>query len=394
MFTFKLIGCVLLIISCMVGAGILALPLMAYQLGVFLTSVIIIIFYILMCISGLLTLEVSSQLPLHKNHFSSIGQFAFGQYGKYITAGAFVIAIYGAMIAYIAASEDLLSSILSYFSLSMQKNYLGLLFVLIIGGIVIISMACAEKLNRLMMLLKLSTLLLSIFILSHYAFSGKSMEISLHFNLLSEATLVIALAFCYQLLIPSLVNYLGKEHLIELKYVIICSTTITCFIYLLWSVIIVGYMDSLQANHSGINSFSQLMIFLNQNGQLKLVANLIHGFLEITVFASFIAVSIAFIDFWIDVLNLTTKFTGRLVAGILVYLPAYLAVTFYENIFIGALSISGYFGLVYALLIPSLAAMNTYDKANYQYIFGGKTLRLILVIISIIIMLFTLLSSL
>ncbi|UTW42643.1 hypothetical protein KFE69_00400 [bacterium SCSIO 12844] len=108
-----------------------------------------------------------------------------------------------------------------------------------------------------------------------------------------------------------------------------------------------------------------------------------------TVFASFIAVSIAFVDFWVDALKLTAKLKGRLVAGFLVFVPSYLAVTFCGDIFIHALSISGYFGLVYALLIPSLAAFKTYKKTTNHLVFGGKGLRSALVVISVIIMLIT-----
>lgn len=64
---FKYCGCVLLVISSMIGGGIFALPIMAFKVGIIATIVLTISMYILMTISGMLVVEVSTKLPKFRN---------------------------------------------------------------------------------------------------------------------------------------------------------------------------------------------------------------------------------------------------------------------------------------------------------------------------------------
>ncbi|WP_162902177.1 aromatic amino acid transport family protein [Facilibium subflavum] len=383
----KFIGCILLIVSCMIGAGILALPILATQLGLILTSGIIILFYILMCISGLLTLEVSVKLPAFRNHFSSVAYHAFGRSGKYITVIAFGIAIYSSIAAYIAASPQLLISLIKpYTSIKLSATQISFLFTFILGSIVVMGMKHAERINRLIMLVKLGSLIIVITLLSHYI-SLKSFTSNLQISLLPQGVLVVALAFCYQLLVPSLVNYVGKNNLKTLKKIIIIATTITCLIYLLWAATIVGFINSAAIGKVPIHNLSELINVINQTPNAAFASILIQAFLDVTLFASFLAVSIAFTDFWVDCFELDWKLKGRIIAGLIAFIPPYLAVIFYKGLFINALSISGYFGLLYALFLPAFAAFKTYtpNVENLTGIAGGRKTRAIITLISLII---------
>ena len=60
--TTRMIGCVLLIISSMIGGGIFALPIVAFKLGIIGTVILTIIIYIMMGVAGMMVVEVCSKL--------------------------------------------------------------------------------------------------------------------------------------------------------------------------------------------------------------------------------------------------------------------------------------------------------------------------------------------
>lgn len=60
--TTRMIGCVLLIISSMIGGEIFALPIVAFKLGIIGTVILTIIIYIMMGVAGMMVVEVCSKL--------------------------------------------------------------------------------------------------------------------------------------------------------------------------------------------------------------------------------------------------------------------------------------------------------------------------------------------
>ncbi|MDC0534571.1 hypothetical protein OAO18_02040 [Francisellaceae bacterium] len=391
MSVYKYIGCILLVISCMIGGGILALPLLVMQLGLIATAIIIVIFYILMTVSGLLTLESSIQLPEYRNHFTSLAKATAGSWGKYITLVVFAIAIYASLAAYISASPDLLlEGIDNFISVKLTSNELSFLFTFVLGIIIVLSMKYAERLNRFIMTVKLISLVLVILLLSNYITENKVGAYSVDFSVLPQDVLVVILAFCYQLLIPSLVNYIGRENGKPLKKVILISTSITCVIYLLWACAIAGFIHSIPGQEgSDVTNLSQLVKLLDEDSGSRYIPISIHTFLDVTLFASFIAVSIAFVDFWIDALNLDWHLKGRIIAGLIAFIPPWFVASYFKQIFLYALSISGYFGMIYALLLPAWAAYRFYNKyyANGSpYFMGNKSTRGFIVILCFVLM--------
>ncbi len=216
----RFIGCVLLVISCMIGAGVLALPVLAMQMGVMNAIIIMLVFYVIMCISGLLTLEVSITMPKYRNHFGSMAELSFGKVGKYITILAFAITLYAALTAYVAASPEVIyPTIKNNFGEIIPQNLIGLIFILILGSIVMVSVKYAEVLNRFIMGIKLSSLILVVTLLIGYVWYIDFQVPELIISKLPEQISVIILAFSYQSIVPSLVNYIGKEYGLSLIHI-------------------------------------------------------------------------------------------------------------------------------------------------------------------------------
>lgn len=64
----------------------------------------------------------------------------------------------------------------------------------------------------------------------------------MNFTAITQATLIVILAFSYQSILPSIVNYVGPENKKEIKRIILIGTFITCVIYTLWVVIMSGFI--------------------------------------------------------------------------------------------------------------------------------------------------------
>ncbi|MDC0534854.1 hypothetical protein OAO18_03480 [Francisellaceae bacterium] len=395
----RFIGCVLLVISCMIGAGVLALPVLAMQMGIMNALIIMLVFYIVMCISGLLTLEVSITMPKYRNHFGSMAELSFGSVGKYITIIAFAITLYAALTAYVAASPEVIyPTIKNNFGEIMPQNLIGLIFTLVLGAIVILSVKYAEVLNRFIMGVKLGSLILVVTLLIGYVSYIDFAMPKLIISKLPEQISVIILAFSYQSIVPSLVNYIGKEHGQSIKKIIITATTFTCIIYILWVSVMVGLINQAATNvdvHS--MSLAQLVDLIHHHSGSHFAPIMIEVFLNITLFTSFLALSVAFVDFWIDALKLSSKYRGRIIAGLVAFIPPWIIATYFESVFIKALAVSGYAGLVFALLLPTLVAYKLYSK-NFpngsMYLAGGKPVRAVMAIIAIFVMVVIFLGSL
>jgi tyrosine-specific transport protein len=381
----KFTGCILLVISCMIGGGILALPIVANQFGLLATYALMIFAYIIMLISGLFTLELSSKLPVYKNNFSSIAENSFGKYSKYLIMFSFAVTLYTVLTAYISASPDIfLNTFLKNYSFNYQNEILSLIFTILLGGLVVANISYAEKLNSFVMIIKLASLVVAIIFLNLNAPSFTGFEIK-SLTHISQGFSVIILVFSYQSIIPSLVNYVGKNNVKSLRWVLITATTSTLIISLLWINAIVSLVSPFGDKYQEHLTLGELIQIIDTYKLGGFTTAFLKAFFNITLIASFIALSIAFIDFLIDMLKLKYTLMNRIYCGFIAYIPCWLIANFYSDLFIKAVAISGFSGLFFALLLPSLASYKLYSKEKFQ-LFNGKLIRVLMSIISIVIL--------
>lgn len=393
----KYFGCILLIISSMIGGGIFALPIMAFKLGIIATIVLTIFMYILMTISGLLVVEVSTKLPPYRNHYTSLAYEAFGIPGKIATILAFSIAIYATLTAYIGAVPSLIGANNCDINIStcFSPTSLELLFTGILSIVLIYSMKYSEHINRFVMIVKLISLVIVIFLLSKFIDIKNLFVVPIDFSGLVEASLIIILAFSYQSILPSIVNYVGPENKKEIKGIILTGTLITCIIYLLWIIAISGFINHTGASKEFIANptLDQLVTIIKENSGDSLAVTALDIFLNVTLFASFLTISIAFIDFWIDALKLNTRVSGRLIAAAIALIPSLIIAMYFDDIFVMALAVSGFAGIGYSIVLPSSVSyklFNKYNKDGSYFFHGSKNIRGFIFIIAVVFMVFAL----
>jgi amino acid permease len=376
----KFIGCVLLIISSMIGGGIFALPIMAFKLGILATIILTLIVYAIMTVAGLFVVEISIKLPQYQNHYASLSYHAFGRWGKAFALIAFSVAIYATLIAYISAVPTLIGSNscnLDFYS-CISPSSLQILFTFGLGIVLICGMRYSENINRIIMTIKLCALVIVISLMIKSIDIQSLFLVKLNFEDLIQVSLIIILAFAYQSILPSIVNYMGRENKNQIKQVIIIGTIITCIIYLLWTIGIASYIQHVNAQEifKANPSLEQLVSIIKTNSNGSFTVTALDTFLNVTLFASFI-----------DALNLDSNIKGRIIAGLVALVPSLLVAIFFKSIFVVALAVSGFAGVGYSVLLPSAVAYKLYDKynPNGSYFFhGGKNIRLILFVASVV----------
>lgn len=393
----KYFGCILLIISSMIGGGIFALPIMAFKLGIVATIVLTIFMYILMTISGLLVVEVSTKLPPYRNHYTSLAYEAFGRPGKIIAILAFSVAIYATLTAYIGAVPTLIGSNSCSIDIAtcLSPSALELLFTSVLSVVLIYSMKYSENINRVVMIIKLISLIIVIFLLSKFMDIKSLFVVPIDFSGLIQASLIIILAFSYQSILPSIVNYVGPENKKEIKGIILAGTLITCVIYLLWIVAISGFINNTgEAKEFIANpTLDQLVAIIKENSGDSIAVIALDIFLNVTLFASFLTISIAFIDFWIDALKLNTRLSGRLTAAAIALIPSLIVAIYFDDVFVMALAVSGFAGIGYSIALPSSVSyklFNKYNKDGSYFFHGNKSIRGIIFILAVVFMVFAL----
>ena len=104
----SILGGILLVAGCCVGAGMLGLPVLSAQAGFQPSVVIFFICWLFMLCTGLLWLEVNLWYGEDIN-IVTMAERSLGRGGKIVSWFVFLFLFYSLMVAYIAASGSLIS---------------------------------------------------------------------------------------------------------------------------------------------------------------------------------------------------------------------------------------------------------------------------------------------
>jgi len=362
----NLLGAILLVAGCCIGAGMIGLPVLSAAAG-FLPSCAAMVFsYGFTTVTGLLLLEAALWFDKQVNLFS-IAQFALGRVGKVLTGGLFLFLFYCIFVAYMDGGGQLFAEVLSrVFGVPVSRE-LGILACAgVVGAITYAGTRVVDNVNRGLMLgLVASYVCLVILGLPH----GNLTNLT-HTNWKSSLATIPLLLVCfgYQNLVPSLVHYLNRN-VRALRLAIMVGNCLPLMCYFVWNFVILGLLPAGTAG-----SGEMVAQMLETTTQVSSVVFFVKAFSLFALVTSFLAIGISFIDFLKD------GFPGksRLVYLGLVIVPPMVFSLFYPNIFLKALGLAGGFAdvLLFGILPPVVVWIGRYVKkaqSSYQ-VPGGKLL--------------------
>lgn len=380
----SVLGGILLISGSCIGAGMLGLPIQTGLSGFLPSMISFLIVWSFMTLSGFMLLEANSWHPKDTNILTMISH-SLGKSGRYICWFFYLFLFYALLVAYMAASGNILSHFLTtYFQHSFEPYQLTVFFVLLFGILIYRGTRVVDHANRFLMFFKIGAFVLILFLGTKFI----SIE-NLSYKNPSKTFVSIPIlitAFGFHNMIPSLYSYM-KGNVKRVKKSIIGGSIMSLAVYLLWQTLVLGIIpvaDLQSALNSGKEA-SEMISLTIKNPSVGIVAQILGFFAILT---SFLAQALSLSHFLIDGLELKKSHSSHFGACVLTLLPPLVLAIFYPDVFYAALNFAGgictvvLFGIIPCFMIWK----GRYEKnitTGAATVPGGKALVIAVLIFSI-----------
>jgi len=368
----SLIGGILLVAGCCVGAGMLGLPVLSAQAGFVPSALIFFLCWMFMLATGLLLLEVNLWFGGSAS-MVTMAEKTVGRLGKAVSWIVFLFLFYSLMIAYITATGSLMSDFISqWFGAQYPHAYASLAVSLFFGLLIYLGIGAVDWFNRLLML----GLILSYGILIVMGVPHVKMDLLMRHDW-SASTLVIPaviVSFGFHNLIPSLTQYYKGSSSLLIKAITFGSLIPLC-IYLIWEWIILGLVDinnfKIALDHGEIATEA-----LKGAVGVNWILEIAQSFAFFAITTSFLSVSLSFVDFLADGLGIKKSVSGNCFLVLLAILPPLIFSLIYPDVFLVALNYAGGYGaiILFGILPVLMVWKGRYHQKRMDQLIlpGGK----------------------
>ena len=364
----KTIGSVCLIAGTAIGGGLIALPMVLAPLGIVISSVIMILIWIIAYYSSLINL----QLNLLAGKGLSLGELAHhfsGPWVRFLGMVSLKLLCYALLAAYISATVSMATTLIK--PLVSQEYHQYLPFILSIGVAVILSavflspIKLVDYLNRLLFFTLIGLLIFLIFSLVLNV-QGKYLPLwpSVNLQKLQSwrcAIPVIFTSFGFQVVFHTLTNYCDKDAVI-LKKSFFWGSLIPTILYIIWTITSLGAVNGVNDGFFQRIVDQQVSIgafidYLSTSSNIASINILVWGVSILAIITSAIGVGLGLQDTWKEKLDFVPKtyprfLPKRVVATVLTVIPSAVIALFIPNAFIKGLGFAGMILVVIALLLP------------------------------------------
>ncbi|AXA34231.1 MULTISPECIES: amino acid permease [Francisella] len=391
----KVLGCIMIIVGTMIGAGILALPIITAKLGFLLGSFLIIVIWSIMTYTAIIISDISCSMP-YGSSFKSIAEKYLGKAGGIVATIAFLLLMYFISTAYISAA----ASSMSVDFPSISEKYSSILFVLIFGSIVVLGTRFVDYANRFFISLKIIILVILCVVFNRYIESANLLvsPVDLGASLLISIP-VFTTSFTSHIIVPALSDYLNKNAR-DMKKAIIIGSVIPLILYIIWVVTILGVLPL----HGPVSFMGSIFDHIpvgkaNIDNILTTIGNKIHTpvtdavlhiFTYVAIMTSFLSVNLSLFHFNMDTYKLhkLKTITGYSIAAILTFAIPLIINQMDPNIFIYAMTCVGLSIAVLLMIMPGLMAfrMNSLGESFNYKISSYKVLWIISILSGIIVL--------
>lgn len=387
----SVLGGILLVAGCCIGAGMLGLPVFSAVAGFEPSIFMLLISWAFMVTTGLLLLEVNLRFSGEVNLITMAGQ-TLGRLGKTVAWGAFLYLFYALMVAFISGSGELSSDFISELTgVFVSPVICGFGLCVLFGGFLYLGTYAVDLFNRTMVLgLILSYILLVVTGFPHVQFNHL-----LHRDW-TAATLVLPtmiISFGYHNLIPSLTTYLQRD-VSRLRATIIIGSAIPLFIYIIWMTLLLGIIpvEGEGGFREALNAGEMATQTLRNAVGGSWVTTAMHYLAFFSIVTTLLAVGLSFVDFLADGLKVKKDHKGKFLLCLLTLGPPFIFATVYPNLFFSALNYAGGFGavLLFGILPAIMVWAGRYRNQRQdtvRIVPGGKAVLVAVIIFSVGIML-------
>lgn len=382
----SLVGGILLVAGCCIGAGMLGLPVMSALTGFYPTLAMFFASWLFMVTTGLLLLEVNLWF---KDDVSivTMADKTLGLPGKFVAWFGFLFIFYALFVAYISGIGQLTSAfVLQIFGQEISPRVGSSLITLFFGICIFSGTRTVDWVNRFLV----AGLVVCYFLLIAFGLPHINIEYLQHRDW-SYAWMVVPtmiISFGFHNMVPSLKTYF-HSNVKKLIIAIVVGSALPLAIYLLWESLILGLIPpGIQA--TALDNQDMATQALNSAVGNTLVSDLAEYFAFFAITSSFITIALSFFDFLADGLQVKKNTKGKVLLSLLVVVPPFIFSFLYPRLFLIALNYAGGIGavLLFGVLPAAMVWMGRYRQnlGNNPIVPGGKITLVVIMTISLVVM--------
>lgn len=349
----KLLGSSLIISGTALGAGMLAIPMVLAQFGLLYGTLLMVLICFGTTYAALLLLEatVKSGGGLGMN---SIARKTLGKGGQIVTNALLYALLICLLMAYILGASDLIGKLLSNLGLSFSAMQNQVLFTLGAGVIVACGTGVIDKLNRLLFIVMLSSLVLTlVFLLPDFS-SEYLGQVTNHDHLeLIKTSAVLFTSFGFMVVIPSLVSYNQEATDKQLRNMVIIGSLIPLACYLLWLFAVVGNLKPEQLR--AFTNVSELMTVFEHRSPW--IGRILSVFTGLALLTSFFGVAMALFH-----QNTDTFKQNKVVTYVITFMLPLAGAILAADKFLAVLSYAGIILVFLAVFVPFAMVVKLRNK--------------------------------
>ncbi len=394
----SLLGGMLLITGSCVGAGMLGLPVITGLAGFWPSLFMFVLVWFFMTTTGLLLVEANGWFS-RKVNFMSIVEHSLGKGGKILCLVTCLFLFYALLVAYIAGSGSLFSSLLGgQLGVAFPKWLGSLIFVIVFGILVYTGTRQVDLWNRVLMGCKIAFFLALIFIGARFVQSDLLMYSKPAVAVFSIPILVIS--FGFHNMIPTLSSYM-KGDVKRVRLAILGGSLFAFVIYLIWEILVLGVVP-VEGSRGLWEVFG-----LDQEGAQALVGILhspwiavfAEGLAFFAILTSFLAQALSLVHFLGDGWKIHSQGEKEHIGLCLIVLvPPLVLALLCPLLFFKALNFAGGFCavLLFGILPALIVWIGRYRKKtpSFYQVKGGKPLLFFVFFFALFVFIFQLLNTL
>lgn len=370
----RFIGGILLIVGTSIGGGMLALPVANAAVGLWESSLFLLLCWAMMTLGAFFILEANLYLPRGK-HMLSMAASTLATPGLIVAWLSYLFLLYTLLSAYISGGSDLLGSLTIPLGIHLSQWQSSILFTCIFGFAVYGGIRRVDLLNRILMFGKLSVfIVLIVFIAPHMQVKNIT---SGHLGYIFGIIMLLITSFGFAIIVPNLRDYF-EDDIASLRKVLWIGSLIPLLCYIAWDAVIIGSLPA--GGSQGLNALmhsehttSELANIVSLTVQNRFISTLFNFFTSICMLTAFLGVALCLISFFADGLRMEQKGRDGLLLCLVTFVPPLLLVIYYPGAYIQALNYAGIFCVILLLLLPAL--MTIYGRKKYEPIYrvaGGR----------------------
>ncbi|TKB55329.1 amino acid permease [Ferrimonas aestuarii] len=389
----SIVGGATIIAGTAIGAGMLSLPVMSA--GMWFGWSMIILAICCFCAYSSAMYLAEANMNYHAGaSYATMTKDTLGKPGMFASLGSVGFVSYILCYAYISGGSSVLaSSIASGFGLEMANWQAGLLFGIVLGGIVLLGSRAVDRVSTIMigaMIISflLSTGMLSAEVSSTTLFPEVGMADTMPFIWLGIP--VLAISFGYHSTVPSVVKHYQKDFG-KVRNAVLLGTILAMSIYTLWQLTILGTVersDFAQVVKDGGN-VSAMIAAVGEAVDGQFIDTLLSFFAKFALASSFLGVALGLLDFMKDQLGLGDSARDTVIGGAVTFLPPMVLGVVFPNGFITAIGYASLLASIFVFILPCAIALvlRRRGKSTEHRVAGGNGRLYMVLVFGVLVML-------